>query len=211
MTGRSHVAFLAVFLGAWASLGASPAPGRSLPPGSRPRILSYEVTSPAGEKGWINCEVEVAADFPGSTEDFLAVLRDYGDYSRVFSTIASATPLSEAGGLARYEQRNILRVLGLEYATTLVFVSELKDEGGGRARLYFRMVESDGSTRHSDGYWELEESPTAQGPMVSLHYSCHLVVAARFPGQARIMRNFGKATFENMVTEVGEAVLRQGR
>ena len=76
----------------------------------------------------------------------------------------------------------------------------------------FAMTESDGSTRVSEGSWELEEVRLDTGPAVYLRYYCLILVEPRFPMQLQIMQGFGKADFVKTVEELGTAMKarRQG-
>jgi len=175
------------------------------------RAIDYDASLQKLPDGtsWIRTAVRVEAVFDGTLDEAVAILGDYEGYPKVFSRIASVRLRSKAKGVAVMDQRNLVAVMGLRYETNLVFRCEFLPKGPGRMAETFTMTESDGSTRISEGGWELEEVRLDTGPAVYLRYYCLIMVEPRFPMQLQIMQNFGKADFVKTVEEFGTAMRKR--
>lgn len=193
------------------SVYAAPAPAELAALRGHARALDYEASLQKLPDGtsWIRTVVHVEAVFDGTLDEAVAILDDYEGYPEVFSRIASVRLRSKAKGVTVMDQRNLVAIMGLRYETNLVFRSEFLPRGPGRMAETFTMTESDGSTRTSEGSWEIEEVRLDSGPAVYLRYYCLIMVEPRFPMQLQIMRNFGKADFVKTVEELGLAMRKR--
>ena len=191
---------------------AAPAPAELAALRGHARAIDYDASLQKLPDGtsWIRTVVHVEAVFDGTLSEAVAILDDYENYPKVFSRISAVKLRSKAKGVTVMDQRNLVAVMGLRYETNLVFRSEFQPRGPGRMAETFAMTESDGSTRVSEGSWELEEVRLDSGPAVYLRYYCLIMVEPRFPMQLQIMQSFGKADFVKTVEELG-AEMRKRR
>jgi hypothetical protein len=190
---------------------SAPAPGELTSLRGHARAIDYDASLQKLPDGtsWIRTSVHVEAVFDGTLSDAVAILDDYENYPKVFSRISAVKLRSKAKGVTVMDQRNLVAVMGLRYETNLVFRSEFLPRGPGRMAETFAMTESDGSTRVSEGSWELEEVCLDTGPAVYLRYYCLILVEPRFPMQLQIMQSFGKADFVKTVEELGAAMKKR--
>ncbi len=173
----------------------------------RIRTLSYEarLVALADGSSWIRNGTEIRAVFAGRLEDLVALLCDYEGSPKVFPRIESVRVRSSEGGVAVTEQRSIVRILGFEYVSNLVFRNELKRASPTAASLTFTMIDGDGSCRSVEGGWDLESLESGGPQAVLVTYRCDMLVLPRYPLQLQIMQLFGKADYEHMVSELGSA------
>ena len=211
MTHALRCAVLGQLILVASAVHAAPAPAELASLRGHARAIDYEASLQKLPDGtsWIRTVVHVEAVFDGTLNEAVAVLDDYENYPKVFSRISAVRLRSKARGVTVMDQRNLVAVMGLRYETNLVFRSEFLSRGPGRMAETFAMTESDGSTRASEGSWELEEVRLDSGPAVYLRYYCLILVEPRFPMQLQIMQNFGKADFVKTVEELGAAMKKR--
>lgn len=187
---------------------AVPAPAELASLRGHARAIDYDASLQKLPDGtsWIRTVVHVEAVFDGTLDDAVAVLDDYENYPKVFSRISATRIRTKEKGVTVMDQRNLIAIMGLRYETNLVFRSEFIPKGTGRMTEIFEMTESDGSTRESEGSWEIEEVRLDTGPAVYVRYYCLIMAAPRFPMQLQIMKSFGKADFVKTVEELGAAM-----
>lgn len=193
------------------SLWGLPPPERLAALLDHPDARSFEstfVSLPDGTS-WIKLVVDVEGVIPGSIDEVLAILRDYEKGPQVFSRVDSVKVRSREEAFAITEQKNVIRVLGLVYESTIVFKTQQERISANEALSTFSMVDSDGTTRSVDGGWRLKSVVVKGQSAVYLEYYNSMLVAPRFPLQLQIMRAFGRGDYERVVRELGAAVQAQ--
>lgn len=161
---------------------------------------------------WIRSEADTEGLFLGTIDEVLAILTDYEGSPKVFSRVEKVDVLGREPGYTVTEQRNVIRIMGLTYESTIVFKTWQERPSAGEAISSFTMLGSDGSTRSVDGSWRLEAVVVDGRRAVHVENRATMLVAPRFPLQLQIMQAFGKGDYEKSMRELGAALARsQGK
>jgi hypothetical protein len=175
-----------------------------------PRQLRFEVSDyrDGNGKKWLRMSYDFECAYGERMDKVIATLWDFRSSPKVFSRIESIRLRSDTGSAAVTEQRTVVRVLGLAFASDLVFSTALTRQGPAAATVGFEMIETDGSCLSSRGSWAMEDRSVPGFPSTYVRYTVETDIEPRFPGQAAIMRGFGAADVKAAMRELGQAMAR---
>lgn len=176
-----------------------------------PRAISHTVTEfrvPDGRLA-IRMSTSVECAYRAGMADILATIWDIADSPKTFPRIDSVRMRSETGTTAIFEQRTVIRALGLAYVSNLVFRDQLTRKGVGSATVSFDTIEVDDTTLSINGLWTVEDRSDSSGQATYVRYDIESVVWPKFPAQALIMRRFGGADTQRLLQDLGAAAARR--
>jgi hypothetical protein len=174
------------------------------------RQLQFSVSDyrDAHGKAWIRLSCECEGAYRQKMADVLATLWDFKSWPQVFPRILAIKLRSDDGTTAVMEQQTGVRVLGLSYASNLVF-RDVLTRSGKSVVMTFEKIQSDDATLSAKGSWTLEDRSDASGSATYVRYYSESYIAPQYPAQAAIMRQLGGADILALIQQLGDATARR--
>ena len=169
----------------------------------KPRMLSYEVKS-GTESGWITLSASCESAYAASATTIEKILENYVGAPKIFSRIDWVRIVDRLPDGAITEQSSGIKAFGLKFYPVTRF-HQWTSRDADYINMNFIQVASGGTLKNCYGAYSVADRSTADSPLCYFHYSISFEARLEFPGQEAIMRNFGAADIERVVTELGEA------
>jgi hypothetical protein len=173
----------------------------------RAKPLQFTVSEyhDANDKTWIRVYCEYEGYYRQKIDDVTATLWDFKAAPDNFKRIESVRMISDNGSTAIYEQRTGVHLMGLSYVSNIVFKETLA-KSKKQTVLKFESIKVDDTTLSNKGSWTLEDRTDSSGCLTYARYTLETYVAARYPAQEALMREFGQADIYAIMQQLDDAV-----